>query len=76
MNSFGYSKGELPYFNPSAISPSRSPAVMPSICLPMRIHSSTDATGITDLAPLYKAVVIVEVALNTSMITTMLLLTS
>jgi hypothetical protein len=29
-----------------------------------------------DLAPLYKAVAIVEVALNTSMITTILLLTS
>jgi hypothetical protein len=36
----------------------------------------TESTGITHLAPLYKADAIVEVARNTSMITTTLLLRS
>lgn len=76
MISRGYSKGELPFNNPSAIFPSRSPAVIPSICLPSSMHRLTLSTGITHLAPLYKAVAIVEVALNTSIITTILLLIS
>jgi hypothetical protein len=36
----------------------------------------TESTGMTDLAPLYKAAAIVDVARNTSIITTMLLLRS
>jgi hypothetical protein len=40
------------------------------------MHLVTLSTGIMHLAPLYKAVAIVDVALNTSMITTILLLTS
>src|SRR5688500_2320147 len=76
MNSLGYSNGEFPNSRPSAICPSRSPAVMLSICRPISMHFVTQSTGITHLAPLYKAVAIVEVALSTSMITTTLLLTS
>jgi hypothetical protein len=34
------------------------------------MHFATLSTGITDFAPLYKAVAIVEVARKTSMITT------
>jgi hypothetical protein len=40
------------------------------------MQRETLSTGMTDFAPLYKAVAIVDVALNTSMITTILLLTS
>jgi hypothetical protein len=40
------------------------------------MHLVTLSTGIMHLAPLYKAVAIVDVALSTSMITTILLLTS
>src|SRR5580765_1937125 len=76
MKSAGYSNGEFPYSNPSAIFPSLSPAVIPSICLPSSIQRRTLSTGITHLAPLCNAVAIVEVALNTSMITMMLLLIS
>src|SRR6185436_4895665 len=49
---------------------------MPSICFPNSIQRLTLSTGITHLAPLCNAVAIVEVALNTSMITIMLLLMS
>src|SRR6476646_11948021 len=49
---------------------------MPSICFPNSIQRLTLSTGITHLAPLYNAVAIVEVALNTSMITITLLLIS
>ena len=72
----GYSNGELPYSKPSATFPSLSPAVIPFISLPIRMQSVTADTGITSFAPLCRAVAMVEVALNTSMITTMLLLTS
>jgi hypothetical protein len=40
------------------------------------MHRGTVATGITDAAPLYKAVAMVDVALSTSMMTTMLSVTS
>jgi hypothetical protein len=40
------------------------------------MQRDTLSTGMTDLAPLNKAVAIVEVALNTSMITTTLLVAS
>jgi hypothetical protein len=40
------------------------------------MHNSGESTGMIFLAPLYKAVAIVEVALNTSMMTTMLSLIS
>jgi hypothetical protein len=40
------------------------------------MHSSTLSTGIISLAPLNKAVAIVDVALKTSIITTTLLLIS
>jgi len=40
------------------------------------MHSATLSTGMILLAPLCKAVAMVEVARNTSMITTILLLTS
>jgi hypothetical protein len=36
------------------------------------IHPATLSTGITDFAPLYKAAAMVEVALSTSIITTVL----
>ena len=52
------------------------PAVHAIICLPISIHLDTLSTGMTHLAPLYKAVAIVEDALSTSMITTILLPTS
>ena len=63
INDAGYSNGELPYCNPGATFPSLSPAVMQLSMLSfMAIQSSTDATGITNLAPLCKAAAIVEVA--------------
>src|ERR1044072_2650371 len=49
---------------------------MASSWRPIFTHSSTDATGITLVAPLYSAVQIVEVALSTSIITTILFFTS
>src|SRR6187200_977472 len=76
INSAGYSNGEFPYSSPSAIRPSRSPAVMLSIWRPISKHFDTLSTGMTHFAPLNNAVAIVEVARSTSMITTMLLLIS
>jgi hypothetical protein len=38
--------------------------------LPRVMHSSTEATGITEVALLYNAAAIVDVALKTSIITT------
>src|SRR5450432_80055 len=70
MNSRPYSNGELPYRRPSAIFPSRSPAVIQLICRPSSIHFATLSTGTIYRAPLYKAVAMVEVARSTSMITT------
>ena len=76
INEEGYSKGELPCCSPSATLPSRSPAVMASICLPIRMHSATLSTGIMHLAPFSIALAIVDVARRMSMMTTTLLLTS
>ncbi len=62
----------MPYCNPSITFPSLSPAVTAfSISLPIRLQSATAETGITLDAPLYKAVAMVDVALKTSIITTM-----
>src|SRR5688500_8221505 len=76
IKAFEYSKGEFPYSSPSAILPSRSPAVTASIFFPSSIHLATLSTGIIHLAPLYRAVAMVDVARNTSMITTRVLLIS
>ena len=76
INSLVYSNGELPCCNPSAIIPSLSPAAIPSMLFEISIALGTESTGITDLAPLYNAEAIVEVALKTSIITTTLLLKS
>src|SRR5450432_1137581 len=70
MNSRPYSNGELPYRRPSAIFPSLSPAVIQSICRPSSIHFATLSTGTICFAPLFSAVAIVEVARNTSIMTT------
>ena len=71
-----YSNGEFPCCKPSAIIPSRSPAAIPSILFPISMALGTESTGITARAPLYRAAAIVEVARNTSIITTTLLLRS
>ena len=71
MKLAGYSAGELPYCKPGITLPSLSPAVIPFVCAPMEIHFSTVSTGIIREAPLYKAVAMVDVALKTSIITTM-----
>src|SRR5574343_2010649 len=75
-NSRGYSAGELPCSKPGITFPSLSPAVIPPVFLPICMHLSTVSTGITLAAPLNSAVAIVEVARNTSITTTILLLTS
>jgi hypothetical protein len=56
--------------------PSLSPAAIPPMLLLISMALGTESTGITHLAPLYNAAAIVEVALNTSIITTTLLLKS
>jgi hypothetical protein len=49
---------------------------MPPMLLLISIALGTESTGITHFAPLYSADAIVEVARNTSIITTTLLLRS